>query len=71
VKRVAVLTPSFAADCLETLEEIAIRGRRDFVASGGEDLTLVPCVNAEPSWAEAVAAMARGRSGGAHAFGAP
>lgn len=71
VKRVAVLTPSFAADCLETLEEIAIRGRRDFIAAGGEDLTLVPCVNAEPSWAEAVAAMARGRSDGAHAFGAP
>lgn len=71
VKRLAVLTPSFAADCLETLEEIAIRGRRDFIAAGGEDLTLVPCVNAAPSWAEAVAAMARGRSDAAHAFGAP
>ena len=34
VKRLAVLTPSFAADCLETLEEIAIRARRDFLAAG-------------------------------------
>jgi protoporphyrin/coproporphyrin ferrochelatase len=59
VRRLAVLTPSFVADCLETLEEIGIRGRDQWMGLGGEDLLLVPCVNADPSWAEAVAAMVR------------
>ncbi|MGF1665620.1 MAG: ferrochelatase [Acidimicrobiia bacterium] len=59
VRRLAVLTPSFVADCLETLEEIGIRGRDQWMGLGGEDLLLIPCVNADPSWAEAVAAMVR------------
>ena len=59
VKRLAVLCPAFVADCLETLEEIGIRAREQFRAAGGEELTLVPCVNAAPAWADAVAAMAR------------
>ncbi len=54
VKRLAVVCPSFVADCLETLEEIAIRGRAQFIAAGGEDLMLVPSLNAHPSWIEAV-----------------
>ncbi len=54
VKRLAVLSPAFVADCLETLEELAMRARDDFVANGGEDLRLVPSLNSEPSWAEAV-----------------
>lgn len=58
-KRLAVLTPSFTADCLETLEEIGIRAKESFVASGGEDLLQVPCVNAHPDWVETVARMAR------------
>ncbi len=66
VKRLAVLCPAFVADCLETLEEIGIRAREQFRAAGGEELTLVPCVNATAPWADAVAAMAR-----AHAAGAP
>lgn len=59
VRRLAVLTPSFTADCLETLEEIGIRARDQWTGLGGEDLLLVPCVNAAPSWAEAVADMVR------------
>ncbi|MFQ5523735.1 MAG: ferrochelatase [Acidimicrobiia bacterium] len=59
VGRLAVLTPSFTADCLETLEEIGIRLRAQWVESGGEDFLLVPCLNAEPVWAEAVAGMIR------------
>jgi len=59
VKRLAVLCPAFVADCLETLEEIGIRGRERFRAAGGEELVLVPCVNAAPAWADAVAALAR------------
>lgn len=46
VKRIAVIAPGFAADCLETLDELAIRGRQQFVAAGGEDFAYVPCLNA-------------------------
>ncbi|MFH1329377.1 MAG: ferrochelatase [Actinomycetota bacterium] len=59
VRRLAVLTPSFTADCLETTEEIGIRGRGRWVELGGEDFLLVPCVNADPFWAAAVADMVR------------
>ncbi len=55
VKRLTVLVPSFVSDCLETLEEIGIRARDEFVAAGGEELRLVPCVNAHPTWAGALA----------------
>jgi ferrochelatase len=57
VKRLAVVCPAFVADCLETLEEIAIRGREQWLELGGEALELVPSLNAEPAWVEAVAAM--------------
>ena len=60
VKRLAVLTPSFTADCLETLEEIAMTGQESFRAAGGEDFRMVPCVNAHPRWVQAVAAMVTG-----------
>lgn len=55
IKRVAVACPSFVADCLETLEEIAIRGKETFVAAGGEDLKLIPSLNSDLSWARTVA----------------
>ena len=48
VKRVALVTPGFSADCLETLEEIALRGRDTFLAEGGEAFAYLPCLNAEP-----------------------
>ncbi len=63
VKRLAVFCPAFVADCLETLEEIGIRGREQFLAAGGESLTLVPSLNATPKWCDAVAAMARRAAG--------
>ncbi|MDF0546205.1 ferrochelatase [Sphingobium sp. H39-3-25] len=47
VKSVAVFTPGFSADCLETLEEIAIRGRDDFMAEKGEKFAFLHCLNAE------------------------
>lgn len=59
VRRLAVLTPSFTADCLETLEEIGIRLRKQWEEIGGEDLLLVPCVNSEPVWVTAVADLVR------------
>lgn len=51
---VAVACPAFVADCLETLEEIAIRGRETFIKAGGEELHLIPSLNAETYWVEAV-----------------
>ena len=57
-KRVAVLCPAFVADCLETLEEIGMRARDQFRAAGGEELVLVPSLNATPAWIAAVCAMA-------------
>ncbi len=45
VKRVAILAPGFSADCLETLEELAIRGRETFVEAGGTDFAYLPCLN--------------------------
>ena len=59
VRRLAVLCPAFVADCLETLEEIGIRGREAFREAGGEDLRLVPSLNAHPAWVEALAGMLR------------
>ncbi len=53
-KRVAVACPSFVADCLETVEEIGIRARDNFIQAGGEELRLVPSLNSEPAWVEAV-----------------
>ncbi|MFT5291582.1 MAG: ferrochelatase [Planctomycetota bacterium] len=53
VKRLAVLEPSFVADCLETLEEIGQRAKADFLAAGGEELILIPSLNAHPSWVQA------------------
>tara|TARA_B100000678_G_scaffold3341_1_gene2906 strand:- start:347 stop:1351 length:1005 start_codon:yes stop_codon:yes gene_type:complete len=46
VRKVAVVTPGFSADCVETLEEIAIRGRETFIESGGSDFAALPCLNA-------------------------
>ncbi len=45
VRSVAVVAPGFAADCLETLEEINIRARATFLAAGGERFTYIPCLN--------------------------
>ena len=59
IRRLAVLCPSFVADCLETLEEIAIRAREQWMEIGGEDFLMLPSLNAEPCWAEAVAGMIR------------
>jgi ferrochelatase len=52
------MCPAFVADCLETLEEIGIRARAQFKAAGGEELTLVPSLNAAPAWIDAVCAIA-------------
>ena len=62
VRRLAVACPSFAADCLETVEEIGVRARAQWAELGGESLALVPCVNAHPVWVEALARTVRSRA---------
>lgn len=52
VKKIKVMCPAFVSDCLETIEEIGMRGVEEFTEAGGESLTLVPCMNAHPSWIE-------------------
>ena len=48
VTRIAVAAPGFSADCLETLEELGIRGRETFLAAGGQDFALLECLNDSP-----------------------
>ncbi|QAY77414.1 ferrochelatase [Sphingosinicella sp. BN140058] len=45
VRKVALIAPGFSADCLETLEELAIRGRETFLAAGGREFAYLPCLN--------------------------
>jgi ferrochelatase len=59
VRRLLVATPGFVADCLETLEELGMRGAASFRAAGGESLVLAPCLNAQPEWAAALANLVR------------
>jgi ferrochelatase len=54
-KNVLVICPAFVTDCLETLEEIAIRGEEVFKEAGGESLTLIPCMNDHPAWVKLLA----------------
>jgi ferrochelatase len=61
VRRVAVFCPAFVADCLETIEEIGLRAVESFKAAGGEQLALVPSLNASPAWIDALAALIRPR----------
>ena len=58
VRRVDVACPGFAVDCLETLEEIAVENAVAFRGAGGEALRYIPCLNAEPAHADALAALA-------------
>jgi ferrochelatase len=54
VKRILVMCPAFVSDCLETIEEIGMRGRTLFLDAGGKELTLIPCLNEHPLWIEAL-----------------
>ncbi len=54
VKKLAVLTPAFVADCLETLEEIAMEGKKEFLNAGGEQFIHIPCLNENKDWIDAV-----------------
>lgn len=59
VKKMFVMCPAFVSDCLETLEEIAMRGKKSFIQAGGKELTLIPCLNEHPRWLNALETMIR------------
>jgi ferrochelatase len=50
IKKLAVITPAFVSDCLETLEEIAMEGKEQFMEAGGEGYIHIPCLNESDSW---------------------
>lgn len=58
-KKLVVICPSFVSDCLETIEEMGIRGRETFVDAGGEDFRLIPCLNQHPLWLEFLESLTR------------
>jgi len=62
VKRIDILCPGFAADCLETLEEIALECKAAFLGAGGKAFHYIPCLNERPDWIEALADIALNRS---------
>lgn len=59
LKSVDVMCPGFLGDCLETLEEIAQEARDAFLSSGGQRFGYVPCLNDDPAWLDALAAIAQ------------
>jgi len=59
VRKVAIVAPGFSADCLETLEELAIRGRETFLAAGGTHFGYLPCLNDSPAGTEMLQTILR------------
>lgn len=59
IKNLVVVTPSFVADCLETIEEIGDRAQKQFKEAGGEKFLRVECLNSDLKWVEAVADLAK------------
>ncbi|WP_276878137.1 ferrochelatase [Chryseobacterium joostei] len=54
IKNLAIVCPAFVSDCLETLEEISVEGKEQFLEAGGETFTYIPCLNDEDRWIEVV-----------------
>ncbi len=55
VEQIDIICPGFPADCLETLEEIAIEGKTEFIQAGGKDFRYIPCLNESEEWIAALA----------------
>ncbi len=64
VKRVDVVAPGFTADCLETLEELAMEGRASFLQAGGKEFHYIPALNEHPRWIDALGRIALENLGG-------
>ncbi len=63
IKRLAVICPGFFCDCLETLEELGIRGREIFMEAGGELFRMIPCLNDSPSAVQCLQSLKEDASG--------
>jgi ferrochelatase len=59
-KKMLVICPAFVSDCLETIEEIGMRGCAEFMGASGREFTRIPCLNEHPLWIQALENMARG-----------
>ena len=58
IKNLVIVTPAFVTDCLETLEEIAMEGKEEFIDAGGENYYYVPCLNDDDDWSKLIASWA-------------
>jgi len=59
VQRLLVMSPAFVADCLETLEELGIRGQATFLGAGGRSFKVIPCLNEHPAWIDTLETMVK------------
>ncbi len=57
LKRVDVMCPGFTSDCLETLEEISLEAKQEFLTAGGKEFHYIPCLNESPAWIAALAVI--------------
>jgi ferrochelatase len=57
IKKLLIICPAFVSDCLETLEEIEIRGMEIFMNAGGETFRMIPCLNTDPLWVKTIAKL--------------
>tara|TARA_B110000459_G_scaffold177807_1_gene202619 strand:+ start:1158 stop:2186 length:1029 start_codon:yes stop_codon:yes gene_type:complete len=55
IEKLAIVTPAFVSDCLETLEEIAMEGKEEFLESGGKEFHTIPCINDNDEWVDVIA----------------
>ncbi|MEC5217020.1 ferrochelatase [Actimicrobium sp. GrIS 1.19] len=58
LQRVDVMCPGFTSDCLETLEEISLEAKQEFLTAGGKEFHYIPCLNESPDWIAALAVIA-------------
>jgi ferrochelatase len=63
IKRILAVSPSFTADCLETLEEIQMRYQEDFLEAGGDEFRYVPCVNSSDAFVNAIGDIIQSHKG--------
>jgi len=59
IKKLLIICPAFVSDCLETLEEIAEEGKETYMEAGGEEFTMIPCLNIHPLWISALGQFVR------------
>jgi ferrochelatase len=59
IKKLLIVCPAFVSDCLETLEEIAMEGKQEFLKYGGEQFTMIPCLNENQDWIDCMEMLIR------------